>query len=365
MKKVIFFVFLFAALSNWNVVFGQITLTENDFAYPGDTVRMSLTDQTSVDYNVTDTAFIWDFSSLTANSQFLREFTSIGFSPVQLTFGILAPQDYQASYFIPETNFPLDQLNGFLPVTLTDPRSYQKSMTDSITKVGFSVKVSDVDVAFPSDTIETKYKFPMTYQQVFTTKGYTFIDLSPAAELKVKQLRYVTSTVDGYGQLILPFGTFEVIRIKREINEIDSIYQSFFGAPSWFGAPPFQTTEYEWIGQNKKDVLLKIVVNNAQGTEQIQAIEYQDIYLGLDAGLIENDFQVSAFPNPTTDLIQVNSDVIIKNVILLDAKGLTLEEQVSVDSKKISLNLDAYSAGIYFLNIESASGSKIIRVTKN
>ncbi|MFM7637360.1 MAG: T9SS type A sorting domain-containing protein, partial [Crocinitomicaceae bacterium] len=232
-------------------------------------------------------------------------------------------------------------------------------------KVGFSVKVSDVDVAFPSDTIETKYKFPMTYQQVFTTKGYTFIDLSPAAELKVKQLRYVTSTVDGYGQLILPFGTFEVIRVKREINEIDSIYQSFFGAPSWFGAPPFQTTEYEWIGQNKKDVLLKIVVNNAQGTEQIQAIEYQDIYLGLDAGLIENDFQVSAFPNPTTDLIQVNSDVIIKNVILLDAKGLTLEEQVSVDSKKFPLNLDAYSAGIYFLNIESASGSKIIRVTKN
>ena len=365
MKKVIFFVFLFAALSNWNVVFGQITLTEADFASPGDTVRMSLTNQTSVDYNATDTAFIWDFSSLTANSQFLREFTSIGFSPVQLTFGILAPQDYQASYFIPETNFPLDQLNGFLPVTLTDPRSYQKSMTDSITKVGFSVKVSGVDVAFPSDTIETKYKFPMTYQQVFTTKGYTFIDLSPAAEIKVKQLRYVTSTVDGYGQLILPFGTFEVIRVKREINEIDSIYQSFFGAPSWFGAPPFQTTEYEWIGQNKKDVLLKIVVNNAQGTEQIQAIEYQDIYLGLDAGLNENDFEATVYPNPTTNLIQVNSILPIRNLRLFDSKGLKLDQLSEVNSTHFSLNFDNYSNGVYFLELQSNTGFKMIRVTKN
>jgi hypothetical protein len=359
MIKILFFLVL------TNVAFSQIILQENDFASPGDTVRMSLTDQTSVDYNATDTAFIWDFSSLTANSQFLREFTSIGFSPVQLNFGILAPQDYQASYFIPETNFPLDQLNGFLPVTLTDPRSYQKSMTDSITKVGFSVKVSGVDVAFPSDTIETKYKFPMTYQQVFTTKGYTFIDLSPAAELKVKQLRYVTSTVDGYGQLVLPIGTFDVLRVKREINEIDSIYQSFFGAPSWFGAPPFQTTEYEWIAQNKKDVLLKIVVNNANGTDQIQAIEYQDIYLGLDASIDENKFIFSAYPNPTNDYINIKSTTPIKEASLFDAKGMKLEVITLFDKTELSIDLRDYSPGFYILNLDGYTSSQTIRVTKN
>ncbi|MBM3451781.1 MAG: T9SS type A sorting domain-containing protein [Bacteroidetes bacterium] len=343
----------------------QITLSETDFASQGDTVRMSLTDETSTDYISAGEAFTWDFSGLVPTSQFVREFTAIGFSPVQLTFGIFADDDYQSSYFIPETNFPLEQIGDFLPISLSDPRSYQKSTEDSITKVGFSIKVSGIDVAFPSDTIETKYKFPMTYNQVFTTKGYTFIDFSPAADFKIKQLRNITSTVDGYGQLILPFGTFDVLRLKREINEIDSIYQSFFGPPSWFGAPPFQSTEYEWIGQNKKEVLLRIIVSNINGSEQIRVIEYQDNYLGLDAGLNSIDFQVSAFPNPTTDLIQVSSDVIIKNVSLLDATGLILEEQVSVDSQKFSLDLHAYSAGIYFLNVESASGSKIIRVTKN
>jgi len=359
MIKILFFLVL------TNIAFSQIILQENDFASPGDTVRMSLTNQTSVDYNAADTAFIWDFSSLQPNSQFLREFTAIGFSPVQFTFGLLAPTEYQASYFIPETNFSLDQLNGFLPVTLSDPRSYQKSTSDSITKVGFSVKVNGVDVAFKSDTIETKYKFPMEYQQFFTTKGYTFIDLNPAAELKVKQLRNVISNVDGYGQLILPFGTFEVLRVKREINEIDSIYQSFFGAPSWFGAPPMQTTEYEWIGQNRKDVLLKIVVNNANGIEQVQSIEYQDVYLGLDASIDENKYIFSAYPNPTNDLLNIKSTVPINKASLYDAKGMKLKEITALNNTELSIDVRDFLPGFYFLNLDGNSSSQTIRVTKN
>jgi hypothetical protein len=365
MKKIVFILFLQVFIASCSLVSAQISLTEIDFASPGDTIRFSQSDQTTFDYSATGAGYFWNFSNLTANNQFLREFTSIGFSPVQFTFGIAATQEYQASYFIPENALPLDQVNGFLPVTLSDPRSYQKSTNDSITKLGYSIKIEGFDVAFKSDTIETKYKFPMDYQQVFSTKGYTLIDLAPAADFKVKQYRYVTSIVDGYGQLALPFGTFEVLRLKREINEIDSIYQSFFGAPSWFGAPPFQTIEYEWIGQNKNDVLLKIIVNNANGTEQIQTIEYQDIYLGLDASLNEKDFQASLFPNPVNDIVNVQSAVLIQNVCLLDAQALKLEQQSNLNSANFSIDLASYSTGIYFLNLESASGSKIIRVTKN
>jgi hypothetical protein len=359
MKYIPFLLLLF------NFSFAQITLTENDFASPDDTVRFSQTNQTSTDYSIAGAANIWDFSSLTANSQILREYTSIGFSPVQLTFGLFAPQDYQASYFIPETALDFSQLSGFLPVTLSDARSYQKSTNDSITKVGYSIKVGGVDVAFKSDTIETKYKFPMDFQQVFSTKGYTFIDLSPATDLKVKQHRNVTSTIDGYGQVILPIGTYEVLRLKREINEIDSVYQSFFGAPSWFGAPPIQTTEYEWIGQNKKDVLLKIVVNSANGVDQIQTIEYQDIYLGLDASLIDKNLEASVFPNPTMNSFQIHSNSILKNIHLFDATGTILETTTNLNSQKSSFDLEPYSPGIYFVKLESKSGFKTIRVTKN
>lgn len=345
--------------------FSQITITESDFSIPGDTVRISVSGQTINDPALTGSGITWDYSTLTATSQFLREFTSIGFSPVQFTFGVLAPQDYQSSYFIPENTLPVDQLNGFLPVSLSDPRSYQKSTIDSITKVGFSVKVSGIDVAFKSDTIETKYKFPMVFQQTFNTRGYTFIDLNPAADFKIKQHRSITSTVDGYGQLVLPFGTFEVVRLKREISEIDSIYQTLFGAGTWFGTPPTQTIEYEWVGQNKKDVLLKIVVANANGSSQIRTIEYQDIYLGLDAGLIDNELIASVFPNPTNDEVQITCNSIVKKITLFDFKGNLVNQQVGINAHSLNVNLAAYLPGIYLVVLESADGIKTIRVTKN
>jgi len=343
----------------------QITVSESDFSIPGDTVRISVSTQTSNDPSLTGSGITWDYSALTATSQFLREFTSIGFSPVQFTFGVIAPQDYQASYFIPENTLPVDQLNGFLPVSLSDPRSYQKSNLDSITKVGFSVKVSGIDVAFKSDTIETKYKFPMAFQQTFNTRGYTFIDLNPAADFKIKQHRSITSTVDGFGQLILPFGTFDVLRLKREISEIDSVYQTFFGAGTWFGTPPTQTIEYEWIGQNNKDVLLKIVVANANGSSQIRTIEYQDNYLGLDAGLNENELNATISPNPTNDGIQVNAASMLKKISLFDSKGALLYQTVGLNTTTTFVELNNYLPGMYVLVLEYEEGLKTIRVTKN
>jgi hypothetical protein len=361
-RLILFGCFLFLGELGLNA---QILISELDFAVPGDTVRISVANQTTNEPMLTGSGITWDYSSLVANSQFIREFTSIGFSPVQFTFGVFAPQNYQASYFIPENTLPVDQLNGFLPVSLSDPRSYQKSTIDTITKVGFSVKVSGIDVAFKSDTIETKYKFPMAFQQTFDTRGYTFIDLNPAADFKIKQHRSITSTVDGFGQLILPYGTFDVLRLRRDITEIDSIYQTFFGTGTWIGTPPIQTTEYEWIGQNKKDVLLKIVVANTNGSSQIRTIEYQDIYLGLDASITENDFNATIFPNPTNDEIQITCPSIINKITLFDCKGNLINQLAGINSNALNINLAAYLPGIYFIALESSEGSKTIRVTKN
>lgn len=357
-----YFIFVLFLLSVCTC-FSQITLNENDFPKAQDTVRFSEATNPNLDYSKSGTGITWDFSNLAPNNQFVREFTSIGFSPVQLTFGILAPAPYRASYFIPENTLPLDQLNGFLPISLSDARSYQKSTNNSITKLGYSIKISGADVAFKSDTIETKYKFPMDYQQVFTTKGYTFIDLNPAADFKVKQYRNVTSTVDGYGQLILPIGTFEVLRLKREILEIDSIYQSFFGFPVWVGIPPIRTTEYEWVGQNKKDVLLKIVVSNANGINQIQSIEYQDIYRNLLSSVGELENNVTIYPTFADNYLHVNSNFDIVNFEILDMQG-EIKLIGNLESKSSTINLTSLNSGLYFVRVKSDLGYSTYRFIK-
>lgn len=342
----------------------QIILSETDFPIAGDTVRFSTTTITANDPNATGQNYTWDYSSLIADSQFVREFTSIGFSPVQISFGLFAPTNYQSSYFIPENALQLNQLGNFLPVSLSDARSYQRSLTDSITKVGFSVKVGGVDVAFPSDTIETKYKFPMTFGQDFNTVGFTVVDLNPATNIIIRQHRDVHSIVDGFGQLNLPFGTFDVIRVKREIVELDSIYQSFFGTPGWFVPPVTTSYEYEWITQGKKDALLKIVTRDAGGQQQIQSIEYQDAYIA-QASIQENDILTNIYPIPSTEKLNINSQAIINGIQIHELNGKIVKKLNFVNSNNLEVDISNLEKGSYLVSVITNKGSKTIRVTKN
>ncbi|MFM1894002.1 MAG: hypothetical protein RIQ90_1168, partial [Bacteroidota bacterium] len=217
----------------------QISLSVSDFANAGDTVRISQADGAGLDFASTGANFTWDFSSLVANSQTLKEFKPIGFASLLVfgTYGPVAPTNYRASYFNPTNDLPLDQLSQFLPVSLSDLNQYSKRMTDSITSLGYSIAVNGQGVPFKSDTIETRYKLPLNYNDFHYSRGYTFIDLNPVIDFKIKQYRQRTTNVDGWGTIITPKGTFPALRIRHDIAEIDSVYQTFFGPGQWFGTP--------------------------------------------------------------------------------------------------------------------------------
>ena len=51
----------------------QITLTASSFPSSGDTIRMSQATDPGLDFVSTGANFNWDFSTLVANSQFLKE----------------------------------------------------------------------------------------------------------------------------------------------------------------------------------------------------------------------------------------------------------------------------------------------------
>ncbi len=330
-------------------LFGQITMNQSDFASAGDSVFFSNSNSTLVDFVSTGPAHFWDFSSLIPGNEIVKKFTAIGFSPVQLTFGIFAPQNYQASYFIPDNSIPIDVLNGILPVSLSDVRSYQKSSSSAITKLGFSVKVNGIDVAFKSDSIEKKYQFPMAFQQNFQTNGYTYIDLNPAADFKIKQYRFVTSTIDGYGQLLLPNGSYEVLRLKRIIYEQDSVYQTFFGSGTWFGIPVMETIEYEWLAKDNLDVMLKITTNSTNGQNQIQSIEFQNSDI-LSVSKISDEKSIIIYPNPSNDLLKIISENVINSVKIFDNNGKLVLTSSDEFTDQV-LNVENLEKGIYTILI--------------
>ena len=350
--KIFSVVFSFAFTGS---LFSQITLSGNDFAGANDTVRISQTMDPVIDYTLTGPNFSWDFSGLTAASQYLKYFQPVSNSTilVEAEYGFTATTEYKATYFLESRDIPIDQLNQFLPAELSDLNQFSRKTADSITSLGYSLSVNGQALPFKSDTIETHYKFPTNYEDTFSTRGYTYIDLNPVTDFKLKQYRQRTSVVDGFGTLITPFGTFEVLRIKSVINELDSVYQTFFGGGSWNVLPLTVTTEYEWWAQGKDEAMLKIVATENNGTPQIRSIEYQDIYLGLDASLEENSFEFNLVPNPANNLISIESDLAIDQIKIIGLDGSVVLKQNANNVSKSTIEISMLQAGVYFVEVSS------------
>lgn len=358
-----FFLFLFY----FNFSFGQISLQETDFANPNDTVRYSQAMDQGMDFSTTGPNNTWNFSSLTSTGQYVKNFNPIGFGSilVQATFGFFASQNYQASYFTQNNDLPIDLLSGFLPVAISDLNAYTHSSSSKISSIGYSLSVNSQAVPFKSDTIETRYSLPLDYNDSYNSRGYTLVDFNPVADFKFKQHRQRSSVVDGWGSLILPNGTYNVLRLKHQINEIDSIFVSVIpGFPGfWIGTPPIQTVEYEWIGESKKDVLLKIVTSITNGSEQIQSIDYQDSYLvGLQDNQSSSNFSVS--PNPVSDILTVTSSTLVRNYQLSDITGKLLLQKNLINASNFDIDISDLPLGSYFISLNSENTSKKIKFIK-
>ena len=78
---------------------------------------------------------------------------------------------------------------------------------------------------------------------------------------------------------------------------------------------------------------------------------------------------VNVYPNPTKDLlaIEIENKQLINNetikIQLLNSVGQILKEE-SLTAQKAFINVQSLDAGIYFLKIISAQGSKIVKVVK-
>lgn len=331
--------------------FSQITLVENDFANEGDTVRMSKATDMSIDFMTTGANQTWDYSTLVADSQELREFFDMGNASafVNFMYGMFAPQSYQATYFLPNNDLPLDLVGAFLPIPITDVFQFTRKNNDSITSVGFAIGVDGNEVPFRSDTIETRYHYPLTYNDAYTSRGYTNMDLNPVFDAIWLQYRQRSSVVDGWGSITTPYGTFDAVRIKHTIDEIDSIRMDFFGTgtPMWFGIPVPTSNIYEWWTNGEKEPILRIETSDLFGNEVVSSIEYRDAYLGL-ASISEVELEVQVYPNPVNDVLHVKGDITDTKYSIIDLSG----KIVMNGSMQHEISVAKLQSGSYQLIIE-------------
>lgn len=330
-------------------VFSQITVTDVDFASAGDTVRMSKATDNSIDISTTGANQVWDYSYLTFDSQLRREYSSATGLPflINIVFGPMASNNYKASYYLPSTELPIDQLGNFLPVTISDLVQYTKKTGDSITSIGYSLSINGNGIPIKSDTIETRYKFPINYGDINYSRGYSKLDMNPIYDAVWLQYRQRMTEVDGWGSITTPFGTFDALRIKHTINEKDSLRINVAGNPFWIPLNLPQSSIYEWIANGEKDAVLRIVTSQIGGNETVTSIEYRDNNLTANTEELEIAFDV--YPNPTSQSISVSNYTENSLYYIVDVKGNIVAEG------KLNgiINVASLSIGKYELVVKS------------
>jgi hypothetical protein len=321
---------------------GQITITNADLPSSGDTVVVSITNSIgSVDPDMSGADVTWDFSTLVPNEQTVERFVAVSGTPIAYQFafnnGFLYP-DHEANV---AQDAPDRDVAGML--SLTEVFNYFDNASPAYRQTGFGANFNGAPLPIRYDTIETIYELPMNYNDAYESKLYWEASIPSLGYFS--QHKVIQNEVDGWGTLILPNGTYPVLKIKKTIVENDSVYVDQFNFGSQIPVP--EAIEYHFMGAESIVPLLKVVMTGGNVTEA----RYKDAHdpsLSVEE-IVENDFKL--YPNPTNGIVNVSNIDNLKAISILDVRGKVYP--ININN---SIDVSFLNSGVYFMRFETSKG---------
>jgi hypothetical protein len=232
---------------------------------------------------------------------------------------------------------------------------------------GIGMRVSGFPTPVGMNHSDTVYRFPMNYGDKDTAHSDYDVDVPQLGSYTHMQVRY--NQVDGWGTLITPFGTHEVLRQVSEIHGADSLYIDTVQ----FGIKVANAVnrEYKWIGKGQMVPLLQInttqvAIGPFPGFEFVTEILYRDSVRFLPSGIFDaaqNEIQFRVYPNPSRGSIYVAvpEDLTSVKISITDMNGQVMIEQ-HLSSSLERIDTDNWTRGIYFLTVQSNEGKSSRKV---
>jgi hypothetical protein len=271
--------------------YSQITINRDDMPSSGDTIRVS----TGLNVDFTDPEdtgedYYWDYEELVPIVQRVDTFVRVNQTPI-----------FYWPFFLLDANLatPLVQDSPFPELPLTDVFGFFNSSNTRYEDVGFAATLFGLPLPFKYDDPDILYRFPLNYGDVDSSASGFQFGIPDVAFVMVERKR--KNTVDGWGTLTTPYGTFEVLRVKSEVTEYDSIYLDTLGV----GIPVNREfIEYKWLGKGHGLPLLEIT-DNLLGF----VVDYVDSARNETVGGVEDIsqqlFDLLVYPNPAKKNIHI------------------------------------------------------------
>lgn len=355
------YLLILASICTGAVANAQITIDNTDMPNSGDSILVSLAAGTIADLSDTDTAFTWDFSSLTPVLQRWEKFDSpltfpspynFLFSPLSCSYG---KDNYQITT-LPIPGISFEAAYDFLKESSSSYRQVGAGYVINGTPLPFLYTASDYIFSFPldygdNDSCDYKYGLPIPSIGYYGQSGHR------------------QSYVDGWGTLITPYGTYNVIRQLSVVTAVDTLY---IDALSFGTNIPRPTVyQYKWLANGMKVPVLEIDATDIAGTPVVTNVQYIDtIQPGVpQVGIAENtNTELNVYPNPFSDQTVFEfTDAKADKLFVTDITGKIVAVETINGATKYTFQRNELSSGMYFYRVISreqqliAKGKLILR----
>jgi len=257
MKKILTLILTLAITVASNA---QITIVSGDLPSVGDTLRYSTANaDVSSLIAISGANKTWDASFLVADFQDRASFKT----PTSINFLYLT--SFGGSTYGTESETQAINLAGY---TATDGYDFFKSSTSLLTQDGRGFSFQGLPLS--QTWKDTVFRLPLAFGNIDSCRF-----ASNELNVGVATLKHVgkrVNTVDGWGSITTPYGTFDCIRIKSVLRTVDTIKTSLVPIP--IGIPQ-QITEYRWYAKGKKLPVLTVSTNVSQ-QGNTTTIKYRD-----------------------------------------------------------------------------------------
>jgi hypothetical protein len=352
MNKATLFFLLILPFCQFN--YAQITITDADMPSVNDIIIYSLTnDIQGQDPVLTGANYTWDYSLLQSTSQRLDTFETVSSTPLAYQFyfnnGFLY-STWEASYAMKGIDIGVPQ------VPITDVYNFFKNSSAEYSNVGFGSNINGVPSSTRNIPVDVEYVFPLNYGNTNVSNSEFGISV-PTFGFYGQSLER-TDTVDGWGELTTPYGTFDCLRVKSVLSKIDTTYIDFVSFGTTVTRP--EEIEYKWLANGMSTPVLKIVTTGGN----ITTIEYQDNLSTVGVAELEQIKSINFFPNPTKDYLSITFNSLKSSSIDVEIKDIngkmigTESYAVAEGDNLMLINLLKYNLtkGMYF--IETTIDSK-------
>lgn len=334
MRKIVIISACFA-LSN---SFTQITINASHFIGASDVVQMGYDENPSIIHTAAGPNQTWDYGELSDNG---------------IDFIALANADWLSG----ASNFPTANLGT---EDAAGTQIFFRKSAEGFDLIGLygDFFENGTNTPLAIEPYQRQIAFPSTYESAYNSNSQfaitaTDLDFGDSAVVTVTTNR--TSTIDAWGVMTTPFGTFNVLRQHSIDNTTQNVVVYSFGLPVFNEAEDAVIHTYTFLSNADNAKYLLLQYQYDPETEMMNAVEWQ---MSAPTANLAEEKTIEAsrlYPNPTSNSFQISNLPKNANVCILDYSGKTVIK-VSNANENQSFSTTELSAGSYIVLVQSKLG---------